>query len=57
MKDIALVVSANQMDRGVSNNIKLLSTPEKKILIYKLREKNYMSLDEMGPEIGESGFV
>ena len=29
MKDTALAASANQMDRGVSNNIKLLNTPEK----------------------------
>ena len=56
MKDTALAVSANQMDRGVSNNIKLLNTPEKNILIDKLREKNDMTPDEMGPEIGDSGF-
>ena len=41
----------------VSNNIKLLNTPEKKILIDKLREENDMIPDEMGPKIGESRFV
>ena len=57
IKDNALVMSANQMARGVSNNIKLLNIPEKKILIDKLREGNDMTPDEMGPNIGESVFV
>ena len=57
MKDTALTVSANRMAQEVSNSIKLLSTPEKKVMIHKLREENDMSPDEMGPEISESGFV
>ena len=57
MKDAAFLVSTNQMYRGVSNTIKLLNTLEKKILINKLRERNDMTPDEMGPGIGESGFV
>ena len=57
MKDTALTVSANQMAQGISNNIKLLNTPEKKIIIDKLREENDRTPDEMGSEIGESGLV
>jgi len=57
MKDTALAMIANQMTWGLSNNIKLLRTPEKNILIDKLREENDMTPDEMGPEIGDSGFI
>ena len=35
LKDTALVVSTNQMARGITNNIELLNTPEKE----KLRDK------------------
>ena len=45
MKDTALTVGVNQIAQGVSNNIKLLNTPKKKIMIDKLREKNDMTPD------------
>ena len=57
MQDTALTVSINQIAWGVSNSIKLLNIPEKKILIDKVREENNMTPDEMDPEIDESGFV
>ena len=54
MKDAAFTVSVNQMTQEVSNNIKLLNTPEKNIMIDKLREANDMPPDQMGPKIGDS---